>query len=56
MKRNNVLYISALILFILAVVMIYLGYTTGPKVLVPPVITGIGFMVVAGVFVILREK
>ena len=56
MKRNNVLYLSALILFILAIVMIYLGYTTGPKVLLPPLVTGIGFMVVAGVFVTLREK
>jgi hypothetical protein len=56
MKRNNVLYISALILFILAIMMIHLGYSTGPKVLLPPVITGIGFMVIAGVFVSLREK
>ena len=56
MKRNNVLYLSALILFILAVVMIYLGYTTGPKVLLPPVVTGIGFMIIAGAFVSLREK
>lgn len=56
MKRNNVLYLSALIMFILAVAMIYLGYSTGPKVLLPPVITGLGFMVVAGVFVTLREK
>lgn len=56
MKRNNVLYFSALILFILAILMVYLGYTTGPKVLLPPVVTGIGFMVIAGVFISLREK
>jgi hypothetical protein len=56
MKRNEVLSVSALIMFFLAIVMIYLGYTTGPKVLLPPVVTGIGFMVVAGVFLSLREK
>ena len=56
MKRNNVLYFSALILFILAILMVYLGYTTGPKVLLPPVVTGIGFMVIAGVFISLRVK
>ena len=56
MNRNNVLYFSALILFILAIMMIYLGYTSGPKVLLPPVVTGIGFMVIAGVFVSLRKK
>jgi hypothetical protein len=56
MNRNNILDVSALIMFILGIVMIYLGYTVGPGVLLPPVVTGIGFMVVAGVFVSLREK
>ena len=56
MKRNSLLQVSALIIFILGVIMIALGYITGPKLLIPPIITGLGFMVIAGVFLILKEK
>ena len=56
MNKNNVLQISAILMFILAVIIITLGITTGPKVLLPPVVTGVGFFVIAWVFMSLREK
>ena len=56
MNRNNVLQISAILLFILGVIIITLAFTAGPKVLLPPVITGAGFFVIAWVFMALREK
>jgi hypothetical protein len=56
MKRNNVLNISGLIMIILGVAMIVLGTNSGPKVLIPPIVTGIGFMVIAWVFMMLKER
>jgi hypothetical protein len=56
MKRNNILKISASIMVILGIVIITLGFTSAPRVLIPPVITGIGFLIIAWVFAILKEK
>jgi hypothetical protein len=41
---------------ILAIVMIVLGFRAGPKIMLPPIITGIGFIVIAWVFSVLKEK
>jgi hypothetical protein len=43
-------------MFILGIIIITIAFTAGPKVMIPPVITGIGFFVIAGVFMVLREK
>jgi len=40
----------AYILLILGVIMIYLGGFYAPKVILPPIITGIGFFAIALVF------
>ena len=42
--------IAAILLIILGIIMIYLGGFYAPKVILPPIITGIGFFVIAGVF------
>lgn len=56
MKRNNVLNISGLLMIILGIIMIVLGTNAGPKVLMPPIVTGIGFMIIAWVFMMLKER
>lgn len=56
MNRNNVLNVSMFLIILMGIVMIILGINSGPKVLIPPIITGIGFMVIAWVFSVLKEK
>lgn len=55
MDKKNVLSVSAIILMILGIVMIYIGGFYAPKVLLPPIITGIGFFVIAWVLLILKK-
>ena len=56
MKRNNILTVSSLIMIMLAFVIVFLGFTAGPRVMLPPIITGAGFLVIAWVFWTLKEK
>ncbi|MEP6844961.1 MAG: hypothetical protein ABI861_03130 [Panacibacter sp.] len=51
MEKRNGLIAAAVILIILGIVMIYLGAFHAPKLLLPPVITGIGFFVIAWAFI-----
>jgi len=44
----------AIILFLLGMAMIYIGGFYAPKVMLPPIITGIGFFLIALVF--LKDK
>jgi len=53
MKKNSTLAIAAILLILLGIYMIYLG--TKGKIL-PPTITGIGFMIIAIAFLGLRNK
>ncbi len=53
MKKNQLLSLSAIILIALGVLMIYLGVKAG---IYPPSITGAGFLVIAFVFLGLRDK
>jgi len=53
MKKNSTLVVAAVLLILLALYMIYLG--TKGKIL-PPTITGIGFMIIAITFLGLRNK
>lgn len=55
MKKGNSLIVAAVLLVILGIVMIYLGAFGGPKLLLPPVITGIGFFVIAWAFIKVRN-
>lgn len=45
---------AGLILIVLGVAMIYIGGFHAPKLMLPPIITGIGFFVIAAVF--LKDK
>ncbi len=47
--------VAAVLLVILGIVMIYLGAFSGLKLLLPPVITGIGFFVIAWAFIKMRN-
>ena len=50
MKLNKTLTISAILLALLAITMIYIGGFYAPKLMLPPIITGIGFFAIATVF------
>jgi hypothetical protein len=54
MNKKNVLTGSSIALFLLGIVMIYIGGFYAPKVMLPPIITGIGFFVIAWALKALR--
>lgn len=47
MDKNSVLKIAAILLILLGIAMIYIGGFYAPKVLLPPIITGVGFFILA---------
>jgi len=47
MSKNTILMLSALLLIVLGIAMIYFGGFHAPKVMIPPIITGVGFFVIA---------
>ena len=47
MDKNKVLTTVAILLIILGIAMIYIGGFYAPKVMLPPIITGIGFFLIA---------
>ena len=49
MKKN-----IAILLFLLGLFMIYLGGFHGEKVILPPIVTGVGFLAISYVF--LKDK
>lgn len=51
---NSLKKIVAIVLIILGIVMIYIGGFHAPKVILPPIITGIGFFLISLVF--LKDK
>ncbi len=55
MKQNKGLTIATILMIILGLIMIYLGFYGGPKTLLPPIFTGIGFFVIAWAFYILKK-
>ena len=54
MKRNSVLLTAQIILILLGIAMILIGGVFGKKFMLPPIITGIGFFVIAWVFSVLK--
>ncbi len=56
MTRNKVLQISSFIMLALGIIMILLGAFSSAKLLLPPLITGIGFLITAWVFNKLSES
>ena len=53
MNKNSLLLLSSVILFLLGIYMIYLGTRAD---ILPPTITGVGFLVIAIAFTGLRQK
>ena len=51
MSKNSLLTVAAFLLFVLGVYMIYLGTKAN---ILPPTITGVGFIVIAAIFWKLR--
>jgi hypothetical protein len=52
MNKKNLLLLGAVVLFLLGAMMIYLGIQSS---LIPPSITGMGFLVIGFVFLGLRD-
>ena len=55
MKQNSTLSIVAILLIILGIAMIYIGGFYAPKVILPPIITGVGFFAIAAAFFSLKK-
>ena len=55
MEKNKTLTIASWILIVLGVVMIYLGGFFAAKVMLPPIVTGIGFFAIAWALIKLKE-
>ena len=55
MNKNKILTVSSIALFLLGIVMIYIGGFYAPKVMLPPIITGVGFFIIAWVLKALKE-
>lgn len=55
MERSKALTIGLWVLVVLGLVMVYLGGFYGPKVILPPIITAVGFFVIAWVLGSLRK-
>jgi hypothetical protein len=47
MSKNKILSITAILLAVLGITMIYLGGFHAPKVMLPPILSGIGFILIA---------
>ena len=55
MNKNRIITISSVLLIILGIVMIYIGGFYTPKVMLPPIITGIGFFIIAWSLNVLKK-
>ncbi len=55
MDKNKVLRTTAILLIILGIAMIYIGGFYAPKVMLPPIITGVGFFLIAWALNALRN-
>ncbi len=55
MTKSKVLQITAIVLVVLGVVMIYVGGFYGPTIMLPPIITGVGFFAIAWAFIVLKK-
>lgn len=56
MSKKQSLFLAALLLTVLALLIMYLGFTSAAKILWPPVITGVGFIIIAGVFLMQKKE
>lgn len=55
MDNKKTLNVAAIILILLGLVMTYIGGFYTPKIMLPPILTGIGFFTIAWVFSALKK-
>ena len=55
MNRNSKLLTAQIILILLGVTMILIGGIFAPKLMLPPIITGVGFFVIAWAFSTIKK-
>jgi hypothetical protein len=55
MNKNKVLTIAGIVLFLLGIIMVYIGGFYAPKIMLPPIITGLGFFIISWVFLALKK-
>lgn len=55
MKKKTVLLTVSIILIVLGIAMIYLGAFAGKKLMLPPTISGVGFIIIAWGFNALKK-
>jgi len=56
MSKNNVLSTVAILLVIMGIAMIYIGGFHAPKLMLPPVISGVGFILIVWALHALKDK
>ena len=56
MDKNKILTTTAVLLIVLGIAMIYIGGFYAPKVMLPPIISGIGFFLIAWALNALKDK
>jgi len=55
LNKSQILTFAAWTLVVLGLVMIYLGGFHAPQVMLPPIVTGVGFLVIAWALAQLRK-
>ena len=56
MDKDKILVTTAILLIVLGIAMIYIGGFYAPKVMLPPIITGVGFFLIAWALNALKDK
>lgn len=56
MDKNKILITAATLLIVLGIAMIYLGGFYAPKVMLPPILSGVGFFLIAWALNALKDK
>lgn len=56
MDKNKILTTTAILLIVLGIAMIYIGGFYSPKVILPPIISGVGFLLIAWSLNALKDK
>jgi uncharacterized membrane protein YiaA len=56
MDKNKILTTTAVLLIVLGIAMIYIGGFYAPIVMLPPIISGVGFFLIAWALNALKDK
>lgn len=56
MDKNRILSTTAILLIVLGIALIYIGGFYAPEVMLPPIISGIGFLLIAWALHALKDK